>query len=175
MGTIMSNDEESSQWRNLGSRSPACGGLHDPWTRWMVREAEPDDWEQVHAMWGMKKLHGALMPAPGAHCYLYLDRRIWGSPPPLEAQPVASSGRPQPVAGSRSKYVLKSTRISIMKVFTICCCKLLCPYERRQNMGRHGKGKAAIWSPAPKKKSRRNTGRFTKGFVKPDPESFTDA
>ena len=122
-----------------------------------------------------KKLHGALMPGLGPHCYLYLDRRIWGSPPPLEAQPVASSGRPQPVAGSRSKYVLKSTRISIMKVFTICCCKLLCPYERRQNMGRHGKGKAAIWSPAPKKKSRRNTGRFTKGFVKPDPESFTDA
>ena len=76
---------------------------------------------------GGKKLHGALMPDSGAHCYSYLDRRIWGSPPPLEAQPVASSGRPQPVAGSRSKYVLKSTRISIMKVFTIfvvaaSCC-----------------------------------------------------
>ena len=139
---------------------------------------------------GGKKLHGALLPgSSGNHCVLYLDQGMWGSPP-LEAQPVASSGRPQPVAGSRSKYVLKSTRISIMKVFTICCCKLLCPYERRQispNMGRldrkrvgkeqahHGKGKAAFWSPAPKKKSRRNTGRFTKGFVKPDPESFTDA
>ena len=52
---------------------------------------------------GGGKLHGALMPGSGAHCYLYLDRRIWGSPPPLEAQPVASSGRPQPVAGPRSE------------------------------------------------------------------------
>ena len=54
---------------------------------------------------GWKKLHGALRPpgSSGCHCYLYLDRRIWGSPPPLEAQPVASSGRPQPVAGPRSE------------------------------------------------------------------------
>ena len=106
MGTVLTNKElfRSSRWRNLDdSRGPARGGLHDPWTRWMVDEAEPGDWEQVHRMFFSKKLHGALMPGLGPHCYLYLDRRIWGSPPPLEAQPVASSGRPQPVAGPRSE------------------------------------------------------------------------
>ena len=70
----------------------------------MVRgEAGVDGWGQVHAMWQNKKLHGALNPGEGSQCDLHLDRRIWGSPPPSdEAQPVASSDRPQPVAGSRS-------------------------------------------------------------------------
>ena len=76
MGQILEAEEESSQWRNLESRSPACGGLHDPWTRWMLHEAEPDDWEQVHAMSAGKKLHGALNPAAKNHYDLYLDRRI---------------------------------------------------------------------------------------------------
>ena len=105
MGAVLTHEDLSNDWLNLDSRGPARGGLHDPWTQWMVKKAEPDAWLQVHGMWGDKKLNGALKAvSSGGHCYLYLTQEIWGSPPPLEAQPVASSaGRPQPVKGPRSE------------------------------------------------------------------------
>ena len=55
MGAVLTHEDLSNDWLNLDSRGPARGGLHDPWTRWMVDEAEPDDWEQVHGMFFSKK------------------------------------------------------------------------------------------------------------------------
>ena len=71
----------------------------------MLGEATVDEWEQAHRMHHNKKMHGAVEILP-IQFNLYLSRQKWGSPPEdqivesSEAQPVASSGTPQPVAGS---------------------------------------------------------------------------
>ena len=70
----------------------------------MMSEAKPNEWEQVHAMWGWKQLHGALVPSAG-QADLYLDRSLWGSPPPDVAGP-----------GPPLKYTLKSIYDVVQKL-----------------------------------------------------------